>query len=79
MSDIYKQALDEVRDYGVTMGWVYEGTDTCDMLETMTRMAELDDAGELDDDIRPSFLLTWNGFANLLAPASKFRNLAEGS
>ena len=69
MTDPYKQALAEVHDYGIAMGWVHKGTDTCDMFETLTNMAQLDDDGNLEDDIRPSFVTVWNGFSKLLAIA----------
>lgn len=70
MSNVYKQALAEVQDYGVAMGWVHHGTDICDLFETMTNMADLDDAGNLEDDIRPSFMIVWNNFSKLFEPNS---------
>ena len=43
MNDIYKHALGEVHNYGIAMGWVHQGTNECDIFETLTNMAELDD------------------------------------
>jgi hypothetical protein len=77
MNDIYKHALAEVHEYGVNMGWVHKGTDHCDLFETLTNMADLDDNDNLEDDIRPSFLVVWNGFATLLSVADKFRHTEE--
>jgi len=77
MNDIYKHALGEVHNYGIAMGWVHQGTNECDIFETLTNMAELDDNENLEDDIRPSFLVVWNGFATLLATADKFRYTGE--
>lgn len=77
MKDIYNNALAEVHNYGIAMGWVHQGTDTCDMFETLTNMADLDDNDNLEDDIRPSFLVVWNGFATLLSTADKFRYTEE--
>lgn len=65
----YKQALEDVHEYGIMMGWVHEGTDTCDMFVTLTNMAQLDDDGCLEEKVRPSFVTVWNGFSKLLAIA----------
>ena len=70
MSRIYADAFAEVIEYGRAMGWVHHGTDICDLFETMTNMDDLDNAGNLEDDIRPSFMIVWNNFSKLFEPKS---------
>lgn len=65
MSSAYKQALADVEEYGMMMGWVHEGTDVPDLFETLTNMAQLDDDGCLEEAVRPSFQIVWNGFSKL--------------
>ena len=77
MNDIYKHALAEVHEYGIMMGWVHKGTDHCDLFVTLSNMADLDENGCLEEGIRPSFLVVWNGFATLLSVADKFRHTEE--
>ena len=69
MTDPFITACAKVCDYGVAMGWVHKRTDVCDAFETLTNMAQLDDDGNLEDEIRPSFVIVWNNFAKLLSLA----------
>ncbi len=67
----YKQALEDVHEYGIMMGWVHDGTDTCDMFETLTNLAQLDDDGCLAEAVRTSFVTVWTGFSKLFTKAEK--------
>lgn len=73
MTDSFINAVTEVSEYGVAMGWVHKGTDICDAFETLSNMHQLDEDGNLEDDIRPSFLIVWNNFGKLLALADSVK------
>lgn len=72
VNSVYNLALKEVHEYGVSQGWTFPDG-TCDMYVTLSNLSDIEEAGDLDDEIRGSFLIVWSGFSKLLAIADGVR------